>query len=92
MKEKYGLFGLLTIILMAAVSIAVGVSILVENSPLGERLDLLGVWVIASFFIMVGLAGNARGVRRVDIKVPWKLAIIAFVLAGALFVAGNMVS
>ena len=90
MKGRYDLFGLITVIGMAAILIAAAVSILVKNSHLGNKLAFLGAWVIVSFFVMVGIEGSVRSIPRVDIKVPWKLAIFSFVLAGILFVAGFM--
>lgn len=90
MKGKYDLFGLITVIGTAAILIAAAVSILVKSLPLGNRLVFLGTWVIVSFFVMVGIEGSVRSIPRVDIKVPWKLAILSFVLAGILFVAGFM--
>lgn len=74
----------------AAILIAMAVALVLKGRPLGETLVLLGILVIVSFFIMVLVEGTARNIARNEIKVPWLLALLTFVIAGTLFVTGVM--
>lgn len=91
MKGRYDFFGFLMIVGFAAILVATAVALVLKGRPFGETLILLGVLVIVSFFIMVLVEGTARHISRNEIKVPWLLAVLTFILAAGLFVAGAMV-
>jgi hypothetical protein len=91
MKGRYDLFGYLTIAGITAVLSAAAASIIFQSWPLGEKLIMLGIWLIVSFLVLVGVEGNARGIARNKVKVPWKWAMISFLCAGVLFVLAGVV-
>lgn len=91
MKGRYDFFGFVMVVGFAAILIAMAVALVFKRRPLGDTLVLLGILVIVSFFIMVLVEGTARNIARNEIKVPWLLAMLTFVVAGALFVAGTMI-
>lgn len=76
------------IIGFAVLLIATAIALVLKGRPLGETLFLLGILVVVSFLIMVLVEGNARGIPKNEINVPWKLAVFFFLIAGALLVAG----
>lgn len=91
MKGRYDLFGFLAIIGVAAILIAMAVSLFFRGWPLNEKVAMLGVWVILSFLIMVGVEGSARGIARHKIAVPWKLAVPSFLLAALLLIIAKFI-
>lgn len=64
MNRKFDVFSFVIQLGMASILIALAISILLKNQPAGERLALLGVLVIVSFFIMALVSGAAKNVPK----------------------------
>jgi hypothetical protein len=77
---------------MTAILIAMLYPILMNSHTQSDKLAALGVWLIVSFFILVGVEGGVRGISRHKIIVPKGIALFTFTLAIILFIGAGITS
>lgn len=92
MNHRYSAFDVVMMAGFVLIVAAMGVTIFIRNTDPFEILISLGMWVIVSFFILVFVHGTIKGVPRNKIKIPKGLAVLTFVVSGALFFSAWLVS
>ncbi|MDO3722144.1 hypothetical protein QVZ43_10460 [Marinobacter sp. chi1] len=92
MNRRYDVFDFIMVVGFVLIVVAIGIALLIQAADNSEALAIAGVWVIASFCLSVYLHGILQGVSRLEIKVPKRLAVLAFGISGILFVSAWMVN